>query len=182
MSHILIAEVKTCSPFGWESKDSWGSLFELANHAGDWLSIHTDPRWGGSFQHLYRARKRTSKPVLAKGIHESDEEIRAAIGCGADYVLVVGRVPPPDLLPKCILEPTSLSQLNTMPSQSKIVWNSRDLTTGGFKSESFADARVVHGVGWLCQASNIRTRQDVHPRADAILVGTHLRAFLKSHT
>jgi indole-3-glycerol phosphate synthase len=181
MSHILIAEVKTCSPFGWESRESWDALFHLASEAGDWLSIHTDPRWGGSFQHLYRARKQTNKPILAKGLHETDDEIRAALGCGADYVLVVGRVPPYDLMPKCILEPNSLRQLNVMPSRHRVVWNSRDLTTGGWKKESFQDARRIHGAGWLCQASNIRSRHDVNPKAEAILVGSHLRQFLKSH-
>ncbi len=182
MSRTFIAEVKTCSPFGWESDESWDALFELAASSGDWLSIHTDPRWGGSFQHLYRARKMTSKPVLAKGIHETDDEIRAAIGCGADYVLVVGRLPPTELRPQCILEPLSLRQLNLMPSRDRVVWNTRDLATGGHKKESFSDARIVHGAGWLCQASNIRTKDDVDPRADAILVGTHLRRFLESHT
>jgi indole-3-glycerol phosphate synthase len=182
MSHILIAEVKTCSPFGWESTESWDALFELANESGDWLSIHTDPRWGGSFQALYKARKMTNKPVLAKGLHEADDEIRAALGCGADYVLVVGRVPPADLLPKCILEPNTLRQLNLMPSRARMVWNSRDLATGGWKRETFADARIMHGAGWLCQASNIKTRHDVDPKADAILVGTYLREFLRSHT
>jgi indole-3-glycerol phosphate synthase len=182
MSHILIAEVKTCSPFGWESKESWGALFDLANESGDWLSIHTDPRWGGSFHHLYRARKKTGKPILAKGVHESDEEIRAAFGCGADYVLVVGRVPPSDLVANCILEPSSLRQMNLMPSTSKMVWNTRDLRTGAFKSETFSDARRIRQAGWLCQASNLRSRHDVHSTADAVLVGTHLRKFLKSYT
>jgi hypothetical protein len=181
MSYLFIAEVKTCSPFGWESKESWEALFEVANESADWLSIHTDMRWGGSFQHLYKARKKTAKPILAKGLHETDDEVRAALGCGADYVLVVGRVPGHDLLPKCILEPTSLRQLNMFPSTARAMWNSRDLATGGLKRETFSDARLIHQ-RWLCQASNIRTRHDVDYRADAIVVGTYLREFLKSHT
>lgn len=175
---LLVAEVKTKSPFGYQSSQSWEELFALANQFGDILSIHTDARWGGSFDILKNARNLTSKPILAKGIHATDEEIARAVSLGADYVLVVGRVPGV-LLEKCWLEPNNLQELASVPSGSKVVWNSRDLQTGGLKKESFADARRVHG-GWLCQASNLRTTADIYEGADAVLVGTNLAQFCAS--
>jgi hypothetical protein len=51
--------------------------------------------------------------------------------------------------------------------------------TSGKKKESFAEARSRFN-GNLCQASNLRTKDDVHPKADAVLVGTHLEEFAAS--
>ena len=45
----IIAEVKMKSPFGYRSKNTWDELFKAANRIGDIISIHTDERWGGSF-------------------------------------------------------------------------------------------------------------------------------------
>jgi len=105
----LIAEVKTKSPFGFRSKKSWDELFRIANEHGDWLSIHTDPRWGGSFELIKKARSLTKKPILAKGIHRSDKDIKQALKLGANYVLVVGRIPKAHLN-KLLIEPENLSQ------------------------------------------------------------------------
>jgi indole-3-glycerol phosphate synthase len=174
----FIAEVKTSSPFGWSSDRSWRELFELANKYGDIISIHTDERWGGSFELLEQARRLTTKPILAKGLHEDDTLVMRALEAGADWVLVVGRVPAVNLA-RCMIEPRSLQELGDIPKDAKAVWNSRDLDTGGLKSESFEQARNTWG-GWLCQASNIRTIEDVQPGADAILVGGHLPAFVRS--
>lgn len=176
----LIAEVKTQSPFGFKSSKSWDELFALACAAGDIISIHTDLRWGGSFELLADARKKTSKPILAKGIHADDELVEQAVKCGADYVLIVGRLP--KNLPwqnQLIIEPDTLSDLAKIPHNYRVVWNSRDLKTGGLKKETFAEAREIFP-GWLCQASNIRTIADVHPLADAVLVGEHLQEFTES--
>ncbi len=171
----IIAEVKTLSPFGWRSDKSWDELFELANEIGDIISVHTDPRWGGSFELIKEARKMTSKPILAKGIHAVDTDIELALQSGADYVLVVGRKPKIHL-DKCIIEPNSLYELSDLPNDTKAVWNSRDLTTGGLKKDTFDDAREVFS-GWLCQASNISSPKDISKRADAVLIGTHLENF-----
>lgn len=168
----LIAEVKTHSPFGWESNRSWDELFEIANNFGDMISIHTDPRWHGSFELIAKARNLTTKPILAKGIHSSDTDIQTALNAGADYVLVVGRVPA-DHLDKCLIEPNTLEELKRLPLNTKAVWNSRDLKTGGLKSETFTQARTLYK-GWLCQASNISKVEDINPSADAVLIGTHL--------
>lgn len=178
----VIAEVKTESPFGFKSDKTWEELFAIANEIGDILSIHTDPRWGGSYDLIRKAKALTSKPILAKGIHLTDEDINKAVEAGADYVLVVGRIPAVHQ-EKCLIEPLTLEELKTIPRSLKVVWNSRDLSTGGIKSETFEEAREMFK-GWLCQASNISTVADVKEGADAVLVGTHIVEFsesLKSH-
>lgn len=180
MKPIFIAEVKTQSPFGWKSSQSWEELFIIANTYGDWISIHTDKRWGGSFSLLKTARSLTTKPILAKGIHATDKDIQRAVDCGADLVLVVGRIPAIHT-EKCLIEPLSLSELNTYSTNTRVVWNSRDLKDGSVKNETFAESREMHQ-GWLCQASNIVTPSDVHPKANAILVGTHLPTFIQQIT
>jgi indole-3-glycerol phosphate synthase len=175
---FIFAEVKTLSPFGWKSAETWDSLFEIANKVGDALSIHTDPRWGGSFDLLQRARRLTTKPILAKGIHATDREVELAVEAGADYVLVVGRTPQCHL-ERCLIEPVTIEDLAALDPSVRAVWNSRDLSTGGMKKESFADARKVFP-GWLCQASNIRTVEDIALNAEAVLVGSNLRLFAES--
>jgi indole-3-glycerol phosphate synthase len=189
----LIAEVKTQSPFGFRAKKSWDELFAVAEKVGDIISIHTDPRWGGSFDLIKKARAMTKKPILAKGIHATDEEVKRAIEAGADFVLVVGRVPsyddsspigigrlPAVYIEKCLIEPLTLSELKALPKNvERVVWNSRDLNTGGLKKETFEEARKVWK-GSLCQASNVKTLFDVKSGADAVLVGEHLEGFVNS--
>lgn len=168
----LIAEVKTHSPFGFHSEYSWDHLFALAEEIGDILSIHTDNLWGGSFDLLKKARKLTQKPILAKGIHAIDEDIDRAIALGADYVLVVGRIPKAHL-EQCLIEPVNLNHLKTIRSDLKVVWNSRNLETGASKTETFSEARA-NFLGWLCQASNISRSSDISAGADAVLIGQNL--------
>ncbi len=175
---IIIAEVKTTSPFGYRSPDTWDDLFAVANKIGDIISIHTDPRWGGDFELIKKAKSLTNKPILAKGIHATDEEIDRAIKSGADYVLVVGRTPKIHT-EQCLIEPFTLDELMTIPNSFKVVWNSRDLDTGGLKKEKFSTARQMFN-GWLAQASNITTIHDIEPGADAVLVGTNLPTFSRS--
>lgn len=174
----IIAEVKTESPFGWKSNETWDNLFQIAEKAGDMISIHTDARWGGSFELVRRARLLTKKPILAKGIHETDELIDEAIKSGADLVLVVGRIPKVHV-DKCLIEPLTLEGLSKLPEDLKVVWNSRDLKDGGLKKETFEQARALFK-GFLCQASNIKTIDDIKEGADAVLVGTNLREFEQS--
>ena len=174
----IIAEVKTMSPFGFTAQESWDSLFRLADRISDMIAIHTDPHWGGSFGLIAKARRLTEKPILAKGIHPQDHEVRNALQHGADFVLVVGRVP--DIpLENILIEPLSLGELANLPQGCKVVWNSRDLSTGGLKKETFEQARRLWN-GWLCQASNICSLKDIKDGADAVLVGSHLREFFDS--
>ena len=144
---LLIAEVKTQSPFGFKSDKSWMDLFHVAVKYGDIISIHTDARWGGSPHLIDCARQFTDKPILAKGIHRTDEEAQEMLKRGADFVLIVGRIAN---IPfeKCLIEPTCVSEidyLNTLPSHIrahiKIVWNSRNLLTGEPKYVKFEDIR-----------------------------------------
>lgn len=176
----IIAEVKTASPFGYQPEKSWDELFAIANEIGDMISIHTDPRWGGSFDLVKKARALTTKPILAKGIHATDAEVQQALAYGADVVLVVGRVPEANA-EKCLIEPNTLEELRAIPQGSRVVWNTRDLATGGLKQETFTEARALWS-GWLCQASNIRTVADIEPGASAVLVGTYLEEFAASLT
>jgi indole-3-glycerol phosphate synthase len=174
----IIAEVKTESPFGYKSEKSWDELFAVAEKIGDIISIHTDPRWGGSFERLAHARSLTKKPILAKGIHATDDEVARALAAGADWVLVVGRIPKIHA-EQCMIEPCTLEELATIPENLRVVWNARDLGSGGAKHETFAQARAIFK-GWLCQASHIKTVADIQPGADAVLVGEHLAGFASS--
>lgn len=174
----IIAEVKTHSPFGYVARKSWDELFWLAEQVGDMVAVHTDPRWGGSLKLLQKARALTAKPLLAKGVHTSDAHIKEALMSGADWVLVVGRVPGV-YRERCLIEPLTLRELQRLAPVTKAVWNSRDLLTGGLKKETFAQARHFFP-GWLCQASNIRTVADIDVGANAILVGTYLAEFAQS--
>ena len=174
----IIAEVKTQSPFGWKSDKNWDELFKIANGIGDIISIHTDARLGGSFELLQKARSLTNKPILAKGIHGSDTDIAKAINIGADWILVVGRIPTLHI-EKCLVEPLTIDELKTIPRNLRAVWNSRNLKDGSLKKETFTEARAIF-TGWLCQASNIKTIDDIKEGADAVLVGTHLVEFAES--
>lgn len=189
-SITLIAEVKTISPSGYVAREKWDDLFQIANDIGDIISIHTDHRWGGSFDLISKARQLTKKPILAKGLHFYDDEVEKAFSLGADYVLVVGRVPSKiseSRQQNILIEPYDLLQLRNIPERFKIVWNSRDLVKSLIdgreidrdQNQSFEDARKIRP-GWMCQASNIRNIDDVNLKADAILVGTHLKEFAKS--
>ncbi|MES2314724.1 MAG: hypothetical protein V4524_02175 [Patescibacteria group bacterium] len=173
----LIAEAKTTSPFGYSSNKNWDELFAVAEKFGDIISIHTDARWGGSFDLISKAKSLTDKPILAKGIHETDDLIERAVEAGADYILVVGRIPKIHT-DKCLIEPLTLAELKTIPHDMKVVWNSRDLATGGLKTETFEEARKIFP-GWLCQASNIKSVEDMQEGADAVLVGQGLEGFVR---
>lgn len=199
---IIIAEVKVWSPRGDRlTNNSWEQQLELASKVGHMVSIHTNPIWKGSFELIAKARALTSKMILAKGFHGTDDEVSHALDCGADRVLVVGRQPKVNL-DKCYIEPLTLTELKTVPSQCYAVWNSRDLSIlkdlSGIpkflldrwkhidgecldrKRESFKEARKVRKEGPLCQASNLKTIADIEPGANAVLVGSNLESFAAS--
>lgn len=199
---MIIAEVKVWSPRGERlTKNSWEKQLELASRVGHMISIHTNPIWQGSFDLIAKARALTPRLILAKGFHGTDDEVSCAINSGADYVLVVGRQPKVHL-DKCYIEPLTLAELKTIPPHRYAVWNSRDLSSlkdlpgipqflldhwkqadeecSDRKKESFKEARNVRKVGFLCQASNLKTITDIEPGANAVLVGSHLESFAAS--
>ncbi len=90
-------------------------------------------------------------------------------------MLVVGRIPNVHQN-KCIIEPFTLKELETIPERYKAVWNSRDLKDGSLKKEAFEEARNIFK-GFLIQASNIKTVDDVKEGADAVLVGQNIECF-----
>lgn len=181
---LFIAEVKTRSPFGFESDLSHDELFDIALQHGDMVAVHTDERWGGWFGAIVAAKNmmryhHRERIIVAKGIHAKDSEIELALACGANLVTVVGRRPPAHLAPVCIWEPHDLHAIAYESDHTqKIMWNARDLTTGEPKQESFDTVRWAHK-GWMVQASFIATPEDVHPKANAFIVGEHLPTFVE---
>jgi indole-3-glycerol phosphate synthase len=182
---IVIPEVKTDSPPfpeapAWQSQYSWDELFKMAVEleAGDMVSIHTNSRWVGSFDVLAKAVSLTDKPILAKGFHTEDKHICQALSIGASKVLVVygedrKKLPADNLLEQCVIEPTTLENLCTLPPEVVAVWNDRDLETGRRKDTTFDQAREIFA-GKLIQASNIATLENIESEADGILFGQHL--------
>jgi len=169
----LIFDTKIRSPFGWDPKYSWDDRLELAIKYADIIAIQTMDGWGGYPGLITAARRETSKPILAKGFCRTDEEIVDLINLGATYVLVVGRVPANKYIDKCMLEPTCLREMEDYPKNAKVVWNARNLLTGLPKKETFEDA-LDKWQGWICQASMIKSLNEVHPDVDAVMVGTYM--------
>jgi indole-3-glycerol phosphate synthase len=184
MTPIFIAEIKTRSPFGFESKHPYAKLRDIAIQHGDMVAAHVDPRWGGDNEKLRQVSDlahKNGKLCLAKGIHRRDIDILNSLYHGADLVLVVGRQPPRELAPVCIWEPTNLDEIATAkdPAQ-KIMWNERDLSTGLLRRDAdFTMARWAHK-GWMAQASFIAKPEDVHPKSDAFIVGENLISFVEA--
>lgn len=185
---IIIGEVKDRTPHNprWRPEESWEERFEIAEEYADWISIHTHESWGGSFRLLEKIRDRTTKPILAKGFHQTDELLEKAFNIGADYALRVGnQLPPDEYMDRVLLEPYTILDLKQLTTSGLLwaVWNSRNPGTGVTKVDGFDEARRVRPrepEKLLCQASNIRTWADVHPGANAVLVGTHWPQFAKT--
>lgn len=179
---IFIAEVKTKSPFNFKSKYDWEYLFELANNYGDWISIHSQADFGGDTMDIVYAKDKSKKPILAKGFHRTDIEIETCLDCGADYVLVVDRIPAEKYIDKCLIEFSQtwkiVAALNAYP-EAKYVYNLRNLNTGILKKHNeFPELKTRLKNTWLCQASGIRAPIDVDPRADAFIVGSYLPEYI----
>ena len=179
---IFIAEIKTKSMYGFESKYHRNTLIDTALHYGDWISCHTDPRFGGSFDDIYMLRKETDKPILAKGFHCHDDDIKKAFDLGADYVLVVQRLP--NLMKfnnkKLLLELGDIIyERFDLMDVLRFVYNGRDLKTGLAKNiGDYHNFRKQ--CKWLCGASFIKEPRDVnifYPNCDAFIVGQNLVEF-----
>lgn len=179
---IFVAEIKTLSPYGFKSQYSEELLTDLAITSGDYVCVHTDPRWGGGMLKLKTIKQRLinrkqDQKLVAKGIHFSDDYIKAAFDNGADYVLVVGRVPNTyEFIDKCWLEPLTPEQYNRFVEvrPDAIVLNFRDLTTG--ERRAWDVEKKPKGIK-LIQASHIQHPGDVKTWADGFIVGENLSLF-----
>jgi indole-3-glycerol phosphate synthase len=182
---IFIAEIKQRSMFGFESKYSRTTLIDTALHYGDWISTHTDPRFGGSFDDIYLLRRETNKPILAKGFHTHYTDIKKCFDNGATYVLtfrpvryilqykdIIGN------LEHILFETNDKKELN---NKNKFVCNGRDLRTG--KPKEYSDyLEFRQRCKWLCGASLIKKPEDVqklYPNSDAFIVGENLVEYCK---
>jgi len=188
----FIAEIKTQSPFGYKSTHNFNQLMDVALECGDWISVHTCAMWGGDYQTLSYVRKYTDKPIVAKGIHGTDDDIARAFDHGANYVLVVNRYSYKylsnfDVSDKILNELTtfeSLQNFNISGSffdyrNNNYVWNSRDLRTGNVQECRIKELKDLQ-LKTVVQASNIKSIDDVHANADAFIVGTHLVDFCET--
>lgn len=180
MKPIFIAEVKTQSPFGFKSSHSFIKLMDTAIEHGDWVSVHDNALWGGDFETISFVRKNTRKPILAKGLHYTEDDINQALDHGADYVLVVDRLPMTSkTFDKCIIEHRDFEivtrEAKVFP-EAKFMCNSRDLRTGRSKEKDELPDYLKLGV-WVCQASGVVFPRHVREGVSAFIVGEHLMTF-----
>lgn len=199
---IFIAEIKTQSPYGFQSPFSFMQLMEIACKNGDWISVHTNSLWGGDFAHIEFVRSFCKKPILAKGLHTTTDSILRAFESGANYVLTTNpnictaTMPRNDWFKldnykdKILFEmdfATAKPMIDFNPSfkSRKYVSNLRNLKTGEFKPREInkeTDLNQFLNAGLsVCQASGIRYKTDVHRAVDSYIVGTHLMEFCKSN-
>lgn len=198
---IFIAEIKTQSPFGFKSEHSFGDLMDVAIESGDWISVHTNALWGGDFNAISFVRRNTNKPILAKGIHATDDDVLKAIDHGADYVLVVDRHfgGNTQIGKQVIYErhdphfafqdsrgyaglDFSVNRVDgNFPGENiplKYLVNSRNLSSGKMKENYTKEMFNYLNAGvWVCQGSGIKNISNVHPKAHAFIVGEHLINF-----
>lgn len=171
---MFIAEVKVQSPYGFRSQYEFDALLERAVSIGDALSIHTDPRWGGSWKSLETVCNKVSIPVLAKGLH-SEWKIHRAFECGATWALTVGWESDH---PQAWYEPTHDRLLGNLSISSDtrkvIVVNSRDLQTGLINPDVMTKAKRLFPKASLVQASGIRSPENVDPECFGFIVGEAL--------
>ena len=187
------------SMFGFKTKYLRNTLIDVALNYGDWISVHTDPRFGGSFDDIYFIRQKTDKPILAKGFHSHNDDVKKAFDLGADYVLVVDRyysnpegginynerviheisnLNGSDINWNLILNDTDDDRFYKW--QPKVVYNGRSLDSG-FSKKYIGDYEEYRKKAkWLCGASLIQKPEDVqnlYPDCDAFIVGEHLVEF-----
>ncbi len=167
-SPLIVAEIKQRSPYGWSNPLKWERQLDICEEVGDIISVHTDPMWGGSLEHLAAVRKLTRKPILAKGFHPTIAHVRAALE-HSDYCLTVGWWPGN---PRCWHEVTSLREMHYTEA-SHVVWNSRDPRTGETRPES-ESAVQLQRPEWLCWASNVRAADSLKREYSAVLIGEGL--------
>jgi hypothetical protein len=175
---ILVAEVKTYSPFGFKSEKSWDELFEIADRVGSIISIHTHPDWHGEPCLIDKARGRTTKPILAKALSGDVDEVHELIQRGANHVLisdpfVFQHFEPGVCWYEFSPDAASIQKVRFDKEQTYVV-NARDLLNGQrVQPDVWAYVRRLH-TGKLVQASMIKSWLDVQTDADYAIVGQHL--------
>ncbi len=167
---LIVAEIKQRSPFLFESRFRWEQLLQRCGEVADIISVHVGRDYGGVPVDLQRAQKAQSLPVLAKGWHNTLPSVKASL-VHAEYVLTVGWWPDH---PRCWHECLSVNEL-LLSAAPVVVWNSRSPRTGN------SNPQFLQGFDWVApdkfvvQASGIKDIKDIHPRANAILVGEGLQ-------
>ena len=192
----LIAEVKPRSPSEGPLRDLSGrhldTLLRAYRPAADAISVLIDgPAFGGSLQLLCQVRERVHQPVLAKGFFVHPAQLRQAHAVGADAVLLMASVLPPDSLRvlldaaaelglDCLVEAHDDRELDeVLESGAAIVGvNSRDLATLEIDRAACIArlARVPADRARVAESGlHTSTHIDaVRPVADAVLIGTAL--------
>lgn len=175
--------------FGFESKYSRETLINKALEYGDWVSVHTDSRFGGSFDDICMIRKETKKPILAKGFHTHYTDIKKCFDLGATYVLTIRPVryilTYPDIrcsIEHILFETNDITEVQG--NKTKFVYNGRNLKTGIGKKYIGDYQKFRKQTNWLCGASLIKTPEDVqifYPNCDAFIVGQNLVEFCKEY-
>jgi indole-3-glycerol phosphate synthase len=184
----FIAEIKLKSPYGFQSIHSFETLTKTAIKYGDIISVHTNPLWGGCFEAIEYIRRLTDKPILAKGIHSKNDDVRKALDYGADYVLIVDRflydqsdgyneIPISKILHE--IGKNIQDKIYQHPDL-KYVYNGRDLMNHGLAKKYLDFKKYRDQTKWLCGASLISDPIHVelfYPNCDAFIVGENLMKF-----
>lgn len=182
---VFIAEIKTKSPFGYQSPHSFHKLMDVAIEHGDWIIVHDNALWGGDYETISFVRKYTKKPILAKGLHTTEESIQRAFDHGADKVLVVGDTFKGNFAPDSILREIENKNPKNLWSGGmcwkQIVINSRNLRTGDVVRDVEKQISDFKNQGYeVFQASNIKSINDVNRNVTGYIVGTHLIDFINN--
>jgi indole-3-glycerol phosphate synthase len=187
-SQLFIGEIKTMSPFNFKSPYSFNELMNLCidDSRIDWISVHTGAIFGGDLESISYVQNFANKPILAKGIHGTDKFLRETINRGAEYALIVNRVPDFNEidLQRCLFEMDIDFARDIAADYSKnnlkFVWNARDLKTGHFKPIEQLKPFLELENAWICQASGIKNIDNIHPDVSSFIVGENLVDFVKS--
>lgn len=180
----FVAEVKTKSPHGFTSIHSFQELLEMALSVGDIISIHTNPLWGGTPGMISKLSNEIDHPILAKGIHRTKADVERCLSLGAKYVLTYDFFDR-KFVDQIWYEPSSIDALKKisrrLPEDAKVVWNSRNISTGRVKVESSCstDIKDIRAIwpNFLCYASNLVNLQQIEAiseHVDAVIVGSYL--------
>lgn len=173
----LIAEFKRQSP--WDGPLTGRPLEEIVELYDAvpevWgVSVVADERWGGSVDDIRRARRSTSKPLLARGLELCPWK---AANLGADFALTYSISCALDLSPLTWLEVFSAGDLKRVEALGRgwpgiVVANNRDVRTGNLsRGNAEAVKRAIPPGTLVCAASGYRN-VDEASWADFVIVGT----------